>query len=307
MSPATVLPDDPEPPVGYRSPPPARRFRPGVSGNPMGRPRRPAMAAPGGGRIIPAEPTALELALGEPVICQLVDPSEPVGLARAVVARLTERALAHGDVPACRELLRLCAEAEAVAAERAALAAEADEAEARAVEAAHAAEQAAASEVLARAQADARAILEMMAQDAAEEAGEDGMDDDDRAYSLLGAVEIEDGKISAVRPWVVETAQAHDPALPRCAGHHPLDLAEPLDALRRLDIWRREETGESALAGWFIDAARARAPKTRLDAGDEALLQRLRVEDGEPDWVARLARVEGWLSASSGGEGGAAA
>lgn len=278
--------------VGYRAPPLSGRFRPGVSGNPQGRPRRAAMAA-ARGRAIAAEPTELERALAQPVISHLVDAAGPISLAQAVVARLTDRALNNGDVAACRELLRLCAEAEAVAAERALLAAEQAEAEERAAQAAarEEAERARAAEETA--QNDARFALELMAEQAAFDAGEETWDDDDRALCLLDAVEMQGARRPAVKPWVVEAARARDPALPR-GGDRPLDPAEPFDALRRLDVLTVDPNEEHRLKAWFIDAARARRPQARFAKGDEALLQLLRWEDdGREDWPARLAAVEG--------------
>lgn len=287
--------DEPRPAVGYGHPPAGRPFAPGVSGNPLGRPRRLAMASPAARRLIPAEPTELERALAEPILCLMVDPSEPVPLARAVVARLTERAVQRGDVAACRELLRLCAEAESVACERELLAAEEEAARRRAEDEAARAAEARAREARNQAREEARAELEYRAETAARQAGEETLDDDVRALMLLDAVEIRNDLISAFKPWVVEAAQAHDPALPRLGDLRPIDLAEPFDAGERLDILQMDEDGLYRLAAWFIDAARARKRKRKLTPGDEALLQVVRVDPdgGDPDWAARLAFVEG--------------
>lgn len=297
------LPQDPAfpPPVGFGSPPVSGRFTPGVSGNPMGRPRRVALVQPAARRLVPAEPTELELALAQPVICPIADP-EPISLARAVVARLTERALVRGDISACRELLRLTAEADATRVARALLAAEAEEdhqaaeaaaAEARAREAEHDAD---------RAREDALDRLEDMLEIAATEAGQPGLSNDLRALVVLDAVECDSGGVTALKPWVADAARAHDPRLPRGPANRPLDLKDLDSALRRLDIERHDEAGEVALAAWFIDAARARAPDRRLPRGDEALLARVRVDpdEVEPDWVARLAAVEAMMEVEEG-------
>jgi len=262
---------------------PDGRFRPGHCGNPHGRPRRAALAS-AGRRLIPVDPTELEKALAEPVMCMAADAAAPVPLARAVVARLTERALDGGDIAACRELLRLCAEAEAVRIERDLLLAERDAGEAQAEAEAERAREAAAQEA-------AHLKLEALADEAADDAGEADLDPATRALKLLDVVEdaAADG-IEGLRPWVEEIARAHDPALPR--GARPLDPEDPWGTLDRLGIFIGED-GFHRLAGWFIDAARARRPEARFEPGDEALLQLVRAEGAEDaDWAARWAAVE---------------
>ena len=279
--------------VGHRRPPVQHRFRPGVSGNPMGRPRR-RPPGPAGGRAVPAEPGELERALALPVTCFAADASGPVSLARAVVARLTDRALNDGDVIACRELLRLCAEAELMAAEREALAAEAAEAAEEAGRAAEAEARRLTEEQAQDAGARARDTLEALAGQAAEDAAESEMLPHQRALKLLGAAEVGGGRLTAWAPWAAEAARAHDPRLPRRGDQRPLDPADPRDAFMRLDILADDGDGGDGLNAWFIDAARARRPDLALSLGDEALLQLVRLEpdEWEPDWAARLRAVE---------------
>ena len=293
---------DPEPgyDVGYGRPPAGRPFTPGVSGNPMGRPRRPVMVAGHARRLIPAEPSELEQALAQPVFCMAVD-GGPVSLARAVVARLTERALTNGDVAACRELLRLTAEAEAVHDERALLAVEQEadrEREAAAAEAARAKRE---RDLRDRAQDEARNLVELVAEDAARDAGEAELENHARALKLLDAVEFNArDKITAVKPWVAKAATAHSPRLPRGLEARPLDLADPAEALERLEILVDDEDGDLGVAGWFIDAARARTTKRRLAPGDAALLALVRVDEADADWVDRLAAVEAMMAGPAG-------
>lgn len=270
---------------------PDGRFRPGASGNPHGRPRRAALASAAVRRLIPVEPTELEKVLAEPVMCLVADATAPVPLARAVVARLTERALDGGDIAACRELLRLCAEADAVRIERDLLLAERDAEEAQAEVEAARARQAAEREARALANRAAQAEIAALAEAAARDAGEIDLDPAARALKLLGAADGAgaDG-VEGLSAWVEEAARAHDPALHR--GAHPLDPNDPWGALERLEIVM-DEDGDTRLAGWFIDAARARRPDVRFELGDEALLQWVRAEgDEDADWVARWAVVE---------------
>jgi hypothetical protein len=274
------------------------RFRPGHSGNPGGRPRRAPLAGAGGRRLIPVEPTELEKVLAEPVHCFAADASGPVSLARAVVARLTERALQAGDIAACRELLRLTAEADAVRIERELLLAERETAEAQAVAEEARARDAAARQAAADEQTAARNRIECLADQAAEDAGDAALDPDVRALKLLEAVDKADPDgVEGVRPWVEAAARAHDPGLPR--GARPLDPKDPWAALNRLEVVTGDE-GEARLAGWFIDAARARLPDARFEPGDEALLQWIRAEDeAGADWVARLALVQAAVEAAA--------
>ena len=270
---------------------PDGRFRPGASGNPHGRPRRAALASAAARRLIPVEPTELELALAEPVMCLVADATAPVPLARAVVARLTERALDGGDIAACRELLRLCAEADAVRIERDLLLAERDAEEAQAEVEEARARQAAEREARALAHRTAQLEIAALAEAAASDAGEIDLDPAARALKLLEAVDEASGdEIEGLSDWVEAAARAQDPALPR--GARPLDPADPWGVLDRLGI-AFDEDGETRLAGWFIDAARARRPDVRFEPGDEALLQWVRAEgDEDADWVARWAVVE---------------
>lgn len=293
--------------IGYGRPPAGRPFAPGVSGNPMGRPRLSPLGQPGRRRAIPAEPTEIERALAEPVARPaLADGSEgeqagnsfaPVSLSRAVIARLTESALGRGDIAACRELLRLCAEAEAVNAERELLFAEREAAEREAAQAAEQAAEKRAIKARRDAQSSAKYRLEDLVCQGAEDVGETGLESFDRALKLLDAGEIENGRLVRLKPWVVDVAREHDPRLPRAGDVRPLNLDDPRDAVNRLEIGRETPDEEMVLTPWFIDAARARRPEVRFSRGDEALLQWVRREEGEDvrevDWVARLAAVEG--------------
>jgi len=275
-------PDQPAPArgeVGYGRPPASGRFRPGQSGNPHGRPRRPrAPTAP-----VPAERTELERALARQVDCHIDGVPRRVSLIRMVVSRLSERALL-GDVVACRELARLWCEAETLRAAR--------EAEA----ARRAAEEAAAAEAAeAEARAAARAELARRAWIAALRADEDGMEDRDRALKVLDAADVEDDRPVALHPWIVDAARAHDPRAPLDVDLRPHDPDDIGHSLVRLGVGVTDDRGEAALAGWFVDAARERLARmgggcTGLSGGDEALLQLVRVDGrDEPDWRARLA------------------
>jgi len=290
--------------IGYGRPPRRQTFRAGVSGNPMGRPRR-APSAAAAGRIVPAQPTVLEHALAEPTERLLKEGPPSVCLARALVARLTRRALEDGDVAACRELLRLVSEAEATACERARLAAERDEAEALAAEAERAAEAAAARTAKRRAQDRARGELAELAAISAGDRGEGALGyASARAFRLLDVVEadLESGELTAVKPWLIEAARDHDPSLPRHADLRPLDLTDVRDALSRLDAGCPEN---DFVPGWVIDAALARTPDRVLTPGERAQLALVREDPGAApkDWAALLAAVDGSLL--PGGEGGA--
>ena len=278
--------------VGYGRPPAGRPFRPGVSGNPMGRPRRPGLGA-AARQAVAAEPTQLEQALGQPVVSLAVDAAAPVPLARAVVARLTERALGDGDVAACRELLRLVAEAEAVAAERALFAAEQADARAEAQAAETAAREAEAAEAAARAQRRAHRELERLAAIAAGSVGAAELDAGAAAVVMLGGGEAEDGELVEIRQWAIEAAQTHDPDVLADEAARPLQSQPAEDALERLGVTRNY----GAVASWFVAAARARAPDRTLSRAEQALLALAR-DDGDGDgqavdWVARLGEVDG--------------
>ena len=295
-SPAAVAPDaEVGYAVGKRRPPLATRFAPGVSGNPHGRPRRTTLAAAARRRVIAAEPTELERALAEPVMSMAVDASAPVSLARAVIARLTERALAYGDVAACRELVRLCAEAEALAAERALLAAEQAEVDAAAAEAAERAAREAEAEAAEEAQRSARVDLEELADFVATQAGDDALCPDLRALKALDAVEFDDElNPVAVREWVAEAAVACGAAGPVAPGARPLDLTDVDDALRRLDVVDLDAGGWDGVSAWVVDAARARRPDWKPTRAERIVLALSALEAGgaEPDWVERLRSLE---------------
>jgi hypothetical protein len=273
--------------VGRNRPPLETRWRSGVSGNPGGRPPRASLGGSGARRAVAPEPSAIEQALAEPVMYAALDAEGPVPLARAVVARLTRRALEDGDVAACRELLRLCAEADGLRVERDLIKAEREAAEAARAQAAAAAEQAKAAKAAERnVDQEAYDLLVELARDAALQAEEEEMANEVRALKLLGAVEeAEDEFIDGLRPWVIEAARAHDPAAARRRAAP--DVGNAREALEQLGILVMER-GFNRLAGWFIDAARARRPGATFAEGDEALLQLVRAEAGEPaDWQAR--------------------
>jgi len=91
----------PRPPVG-------RRWQPGESGNPAGRPRR---------KTLPSAPAALERALKGRVTVQTGGRVRRMGVAEAVIERLIDQAIA-GDTAARRDLLKAQAELEEIRAER---------------------------------------------------------------------------------------------------------------------------------------------------------------------------------------------
>lgn len=91
----------PRPPVG-------RRWQPGESGNPAGRPRR---------QTLPSAPAALERALKGRVTVQTGGRVRRLGVAEAVIERLIDQAIA-GDTAARRDLLKAQAELEEIRAER---------------------------------------------------------------------------------------------------------------------------------------------------------------------------------------------
>lgn len=107
----------PRPPIG-------RRWRPGESGNPAGRPRR---------TTLPSAPAALERALKGRVTVQTGGRIRRLPVAEAVIERLIDLAIA-GDTAARRDLLKAQAELEEIHAERREAAREAREARARAAE-----------------------------------------------------------------------------------------------------------------------------------------------------------------------------
>ncbi len=105
-------------PVGYRSPPVSGRFRKGQSGNPMGRPRRDAWDAFGGGRsgAGPASgadviPPALARALNRRVEVVIAGRPRRLTLTELAVFSLT-RGMIAGDVVAARQVLQVSAAAE---------------------------------------------------------------------------------------------------------------------------------------------------------------------------------------------------
>lgn len=114
----TGSPPDVPPPVGYRSPPVSGRFRKGQSGNPMGRPRRDAWDAFGGGRsgAGPASgadviPPGLARALNRRVEVVIAGRPRRLTLTELAVFSLT-RGMIAGDVVAARQVLQVSAAAE---------------------------------------------------------------------------------------------------------------------------------------------------------------------------------------------------
>jgi hypothetical protein len=241
--------------------------------------------------VIPPEPTELERALAEPVQCPGVDASGPVSLARALVVRLTRRALDDGDVVACRELLRLCTEAAEVAAARTAI----EEEQRRIDEEAQAANQREAEREAARAaEAEARAALERLAEAGAAEAGEEALPREVRMVALLGLSEAADAHgIGDLQAWVTQAAIERDPDREFLLdGEDAPD--NPWEALTLMEAAYESVNGGILFAPWLVDAALARRRGPPLTIGEQALLALAVTHDGPgmgPTYREKLDKV----------------